>query len=135
MGSVWACSHARFAIHLILCCKEGSFATLWATVCSSWVQINSGTSFRSILNPSGDLSRKYINDANTMTSRKLDSSNAFLCHGKSTMRSLLMKCPRMCLLLLLVVARGGSWLLEQPRSSVMGEYHRFKQVCDTFRVP
>lgn len=43
---------------------------------------------------------------------------------------------RMCLILLLIVARGGSWLLEQPASSLMAEYPRFKYfVCEAFRAP
>ena len=61
----------RLYIHLILSCSESSFASLWATVCSSWVRINAYTSCRSVLNPEGDTGKKYITEANCMMSRPL----------------------------------------------------------------
>jgi hypothetical protein len=61
----------RFYIHLILSCRWHSFATIWATVCSSWVWINSFTSCRSLLLPEGDTSKRYIELANRMMSRTL----------------------------------------------------------------
>ena len=59
----------RMYVHLILSCGESNFTTVWATVCSSWVQINCFTSQRSRLLPEGDTSRRYIEEANTMMSR------------------------------------------------------------------
>ena len=70
----------RLAIHLILSAKEGCFATLWGTVCSSWVHINSFTSKRTLLNPEGDTSRRYIEQANTMVSRCLCLYIYFIYH-------------------------------------------------------
>jgi len=61
----------RLYIHLILSCTECSFVTLWATVCSSWVRINTFTSCRSILLPEGDCQKYYIQKANQMMSRIL----------------------------------------------------------------
>ena len=59
----------RMYVHLILSCGESNFTTVWATVCSSWVQINCFTGQRSRLLPEGDTSRRYIEEANTMMSR------------------------------------------------------------------
>ena len=61
----------RLSIHLILSCKMDEFASLWAVVCSSWVQINCFTSCRSLLLPEGDCNKQYIVDANCMMSRLL----------------------------------------------------------------
>ena len=68
----------RLYIHLILSCSESSFASLWATVCSSWVRINAYTSCRSVLNPEGDTGKKYISQANCMMSRPLVFAKYFL---------------------------------------------------------
>ena len=61
----------RMYIHMILSCTFEQFATVWATVCSSWVRINAFTSQRSRLLPEGDLSKEYIRRANEMMSRSL----------------------------------------------------------------
>ena len=50
-------------------CPRRRFWVLMGTVCSSWVHLNVGTSKRSILLPSGDESKAYIRDANSMLSR------------------------------------------------------------------
>ena len=42
--------------------------------------------------------------------------------------------PRTILLCLLVVARGGSFLIEQPMTSVMSHYHRFEWMTSRFQV-
>ena len=70
-NSSWSHIQPRLYIHLILSCRESSFATVWATVCSSWVRINCFTSCRSILLPEGDCGKRYIEQANTMMSRIL----------------------------------------------------------------
>lgn len=69
--SSWPHIQPRLYIHLLLSCKESSFATVWATVCSSWVRINCYTSCRSVLLPEGDTGKRYIEQANTMMSRIL----------------------------------------------------------------
>ena len=71
----------RFYIHLILSCRESGFATLWAIVCSSWVQINCFTSKRSRLLPEGDWNRRYIEEANCMMSRILIYRLFFIVHA------------------------------------------------------
>lgn len=43
--------------------------------------------------------------------------------------------PSRCVLLLcLTVACGGSWLLEQPSSSVMGSYFRMEWLCEAMKA-
>lgn len=56
---------------LVLQAKESEFFVLLATVCSSWVHINCGTSRRSQLFPEGREDLEYVRQANTMASRKL----------------------------------------------------------------
>ena len=42
---------------------------------------------------------------------------------------------RMVCLILLCIARGGTYIVEQPGSSVLREYHRFDWLCETTREP
>ena len=56
---------------LVTQCSPGNFFVLLATVCSSWVHINAGTSRRSILLPEGREDLLYIQIANGMASRTL----------------------------------------------------------------
>ena len=78
--------------------------THWGTVCSTWVWISRAITGRSSENPLGFPDSKVTQDANVMVSR-------------------------MCLLLLLVVSKGGSWLLEQPASSLMTKHPRFSHMA------
>ena len=61
----------RLAIWLILNGREGELFVLLATVCSSWIHLNRGTSKRSQICPEGDRSRLYVRQANMMVSRIL----------------------------------------------------------------
>ena len=58
----------RLGIWLILCSAD-QFVMMAATVCSSWVTVNAGTSRRSRIFPEGDESKAYIRSANAMCSR------------------------------------------------------------------
>ena len=59
----------RLAVWLLSQCRQQSFFVLLATVCSSWVHINSGTSRRSLLLPEGRDELQYVALANGMASR------------------------------------------------------------------
>ena len=59
-----------------------AFGALFATVCSSWVAINSFTSQRTLLIPEGDTDKRYIRDANRMASRFFDH-DSFMCTWSS----------------------------------------------------
>lgn len=143
----------RLYIHLILCCRESAFASVWAVVCSSWVQINCFTSCRSILCPEGDQSKRYVECANTMMSRILDQNKTSFVYATIVYPVLVFviqhfvddvpSCAilytvqhelRCVLLLALTVACGGSFMLEQPRSSVMGEYFRMQWLCQQVKA-
>ncbi|CAK9074833.1 unnamed protein product, partial [Durusdinium trenchii] len=102
-------SGLALAIWLVLNCREDSFVVLFATCCSSWVHINSGTSKRSLLLPEGATQLDYIVNSNKMVARCV-------------------------LLFMLVVARGGTYLLEQPGSSLMRHYHRFQYWASISKV-
>ena len=72
----------------------------WATVCSSWVYLNLGTSHRVCYNPLGT-NAGSVRDGNIMVSR-------------------------MCFLILFSVVRKVHWLLEQPLSSKMQEHPKMR---------
>lgn len=61
----------RIAVWLISQCRPKNFFILLATVCSSWVHVNAGTSRRSMLLPEGREDLPYIQLANGMASRTL----------------------------------------------------------------
>lgn len=72
--------HLRLAIHMILCGNPSGFATVWGTVCSSWVALNAYTSCRSALLPEGDEGKTYIKQANCMVSRILTlQADLYIC--------------------------------------------------------
>lgn len=62
----------RTAIYLVLCLMPFGML-LFGPDCSSWTLISRGTSWRSILNPWGDLSSSWVRNANCMISRNLNS--------------------------------------------------------------
>ncbi|CAE7470841.1 unnamed protein product, partial [Symbiodinium necroappetens] len=66
---LWA--EIRLAIWLVLQGRLDSFYVLLATVCSSWVPTNAGTSKRSIIYAEGNTKLPYVADANCLTSRRL----------------------------------------------------------------
>ena len=73
----------------------------WGPPCSSWVFINRWTSGRTAQNPLGNEARRYVRDANTMTSR-------------------------MVVLLLVSVILGQHFLLEQPLTTILHLHYRMR---------
>ena len=69
-------SWLRLAIWMILQCEECNFCAVFATCCSSWVHINTGTSKRSVLLPEGATHLDYIYNSNKMVARSLGSSRS-----------------------------------------------------------
>ena len=59
----------RLALLLVLEGKLDELFLLSGVKCSSWVQINSGTSRRSYSNPMGDPTQESVRIANAMVSR------------------------------------------------------------------
>ena len=137
-----------------------SFATAWGIVCSSWVHVNVFTSCRTLINPDGDCGKYYIDQANKMVSRFLCccKSNWFMFFclwlanyypeiwNQSWYQDKMRCCmdwawshvlpkPRCVLLICLVVCCGGTFFIEQPRSSLMIECHRMQWLARLIRVP
>ena len=165
----------RLGIWLILSAAD-QFLMMAATVCSSWVAVNAGTSRRSRIFPEGDESKAYIRSANAMCSRTPKYQNRmhinislylgddanhyahwfasllqqihdlythtdfYIVHGFLKFPSTLRARPdsskpaRTCLLNVLAVIAGGTILVEQPGSSVMEFYNRFRWMCGLFPV-
>ncbi|CAE7029540.1 unnamed protein product [Symbiodinium sp. CCMP2592] len=98
-------SEAGFALACMLL-LQGKFqkvVLVLGPVCSSFVPVNMGVSGRSILTPTGNPEISSVQKANVIVSR---------C----------------CLLLLLVIAMEGTYVLEQPARSLMLNYPRLGQV-------
>lgn len=93
-----------YAMSLLFDAKAGA-TVHFATVCSSWVIINRGTSRRSVANPLGRQELPYIQRANIMASRS-------------------------ALLALLCMCLGLDWIIEQPASSLLFEHPRLRQIFD-----
>ncbi|CAK9087129.1 Uncharacterized protein SCF082_LOCUS41189 [Durusdinium trenchii] len=89
------------AIVFILKGRVDQFVAWFGIKCSSWTQINTGTSARSPCASIGDTMRKSVAEANKML-------------------------ERICLLVILVVCRGGCWILEQPNGSMLEFYPCFR---------
>lgn len=77
--------------------KTGKVLSTLGMVCSTWVFMSRGSTYRSFLNPEGNTSNEKVQLANRM-----------LC--------------RSVLLCLLTVCMNGVYILEQPLSS-LAEYH------------
>ena len=66
-----ACYQLRLAILAVLHSKFDSLLALLGVKCSSWVQINTGTSDRDFLNPMGHVGLPSVDAANLMAARFL----------------------------------------------------------------
>ena len=141
--------HLRTCIWLLLQCRESDFFCLIACACSSWSPVNIATSGRSIAYAAGNTGLCYVAEANTMCARSFGSKVSkenFLTNQdfnrheiyRGTMIEIVMNhdlcrecedvsfghAPRCCLLCLLIVARGGTFMLEQPGGSYMEYYDK-----------
>ena len=67
--------YPRLAISVLLSSKFGAVVTIWAICCSTWVQINSGTSGRSPLHPMGNPLQPSVRHANLLVSRCIAVAN------------------------------------------------------------
>ena len=87
---------------IALKCKTMRSFAMLATVCSTWVFMNRGTSGRSIWRPMGDYWKPSVKAANIMVSR-------------------------MVLLKYILEAKRVFWMLEQPVSSIQTEHFRLQE--------
>ena len=91
-----------YALLLALKCKTMESFAMLATVCSTWVFINRGTSGRSLWRPMGDEWKPSVKAANIMVAR-------------------------MVLVKYLLEAKRIFWILEQPQSSIQIEHDRLQE--------
>ena len=80
----------------------------WGTVCTSFIFVSQPQCRRSAANPLGDLRRPEVRAGNQMVSR-------------------------MVMVILLILVRGGQWLLEQPGSSRMALLPRMQWLLNKFQ--
>ena len=98
------CSPQGFALCVAMVMSLKGNGLLWlATVCSTWVFMCRGTSQRSKIDPLGRTELPCVRSANLMVSR---------C----------------ALLMRLCHAKGGTWILEQPMSSLMIYHPRLQEI-------
>ncbi|CAE7333694.1 unnamed protein product [Symbiodinium pilosum] len=79
--------------------------SLFAPMCASWGAPNRGTSMRSVLNPSGQMNYRSVQEANTTVSR-------------------------MTLLALLILSRNGLFLVENPMQTLLQWHRRWQWLCN-----
>ncbi|CAK8985281.1 unnamed protein product [Durusdinium trenchii] len=85
----------------ILNCKMDGFVSFLGLLCSSYVTVNAGTHGRTPFHPLGNSHYPSVQLSNALTSRT-------------------------CLLIYLITAMGGVWILEQPRSSLVSWHPRIR---------
>lgn len=97
------------AVQLTLRLRIGGL--LWSgTPCSTWIFLARGSTGRSQGNPLGRTEVKCVSDANIVVAR-------------------------VSLLIMLAVARGASWAVEQPSSSLMPRHPRMVQLQEMSSDP
>ena len=139
----------RLAVVCVLNCRMDNFLVVLGLLCRSFVAINKGTNKRETWAPLGDESAPSVAEGNKLCSRTrvwkcipsnifqkclypkaLDHNNAEQIQYFTAVRKRLNigsaipttqphRPCRTCLLLFLIQAMGGSFVLEQPRSSLV----------------
>ncbi|CAE7194767.1 unnamed protein product [Symbiodinium sp. CCMP2456] len=96
-------SGMALAIAVIMRGSSSGCLVHFGICCSSWTSMNVGTSGRSTCSSYGNTSHPSVRSANKM-------------------------CARVCLLILLVVALGATYTLEQPAGSLLEYFPLFRHV-------
>jgi hypothetical protein len=131
------CVFLRLALYAILKEKDGEGVNIFAPVCSTWVFMSSGTTYRSYLTPHG-VPIQCNEDGDLMVSRlggKITCPRyicTYICcvpFASACCETYLSHCRtslRMVLLLQIVIAKANTWLVEQPGSSVLIRHCRME---------
>ena len=114
----------RLCVWAILSAKLDRFVVLIAMVCTSFSAVNRATNRRDILTPYGDASRDYVVLGNCMLERRLCRMHSVCCKTVGPQRATSVVYPRCICLALLIMARGGSYILEQPGQSAFLHHPR-----------
>lgn len=118
---------------------------LFAPVCSSWTRISRGTSWRTFINPFGDLSSSWVRDANLMMSRPAKERYVLIfwvyALGSShlvasCLITLINAIGRLVVLMLISIATHSTFVVEQPEGStdVFPHHPRFSWLANRICV-
>ena len=126
-------SFFRLCVIIIL---RGEFDKLLGMIeicCSSWVPNSRSSTGRCYINPMGNPDYEKVLTANLQVSRSplfQRLGNFCVFQIGQTLTNMTPPSCRSALLLLLIIAVGGVFLVEQPRQSLLPEHDRMKQVFD-----
>ena len=133
----------RAAIVAILRGDPSGFIHWLGVQCSTWVSTSRGSTGRSAANPHGLLESDCVSFANLMACRRwcLKGCSVATPHSIQPMFCILgetvvsaLSLSRVALLCLLTVALNGTWVIEQPRSSLLMLHNRMSQLLSHFKV-
>ena len=99
--------------------SSAGFLVVLAIVCSSFVSMSRATTRRSYCNPLGDNSVLSVAVGNVLASRPV------------CFKAFPNLANRLALMIYLIEAMGGKWLLEQPCSSLLMRHPRLREICRT----
>ena len=124
--------------------------THWLGVqCATWVSTSRGSTGRSLANPHGLEDVPCVLTANALASRQVWNCFEkqtwwyFVSPGRSPMMFWIFWAKRnsnppffgrVAPLCILTVALRGTWIIEQPRSSLLMQHRRMQQLLDMFKA-
>ena len=134
------------ALLSILNCKMDDFTVLIALLCSSFVTVSAGTHQRTPWFPLGQCTVPFVKLGNLLATRSLGSKWGYWWDNNGIIMDLhlplepsciplqmthtclyILTCqPRVSLLILVISAMNGCWILEQPRSSLLAWHPRVR---------
>lgn len=121
----------RLAIAGVMSAVQGRAVVWFGLVCSSFTVINMGHSKRSFLVPMGDTSKRTVQEGNCLGARTVSFDQTRPHHPKTHSNN---NPLRTCLLMLLVLAMNGVFILEQPGGSFFQHFPRFQELCRFTKV-
>ena len=132
----------RTALLAVLQGRPGQLAVVLAIVCASFVSICRATTQRSYLNPMGCAAVLGVQCGNLLASRPghpfKQACNLISKQWYSTPCSFqvlfLMYWCRMAIIIYLIEAMGGKYIVEQPGSSLLWRHFRLREIARLFAV-
>lgn len=125
---IYICQILRLVVWIILC-EAPEAMNLMGPECASWGVPARGTSKRNFCNAFGAMHLPFVGEANECIAKKLGCMHH--AHDQSVMQEcsthvLPVSKPRIVLILFLIVAKHGYFVLEQPSQSLLVRSHRFE---------
>lgn len=129
----WYTSHGlnscdpRLSIYCILHCKYSFLTLIMGICCSTFVQVNAGTSGRDLLTPEGIARHLSVSNSNLLTCRwAMGRWECFVFQEFSGFCDFANHCLRSMLLALLALCARGSVLIENPDNSMINLHKQFR---------